>query len=55
LAVIILGSLMVGVAAGMITWIGSHNPYAAILVGGSTFGGSVMLLLAMAAYLTAGS
>ncbi|MEU8011806.1 hypothetical protein [Micromonospora parva] len=51
----ILVSLMVGIAAGVITWTGNRNPQASILVGGSTFGGSVLLLLAMAAFLTAGS
>jgi hypothetical protein len=55
LAVIILVSLMIGVAAGTITWFGNSDPYTAILAGGSTFGGCVLLLLAMAAYLTAGS
>ncbi|SCL26500.1 hypothetical protein GA0070616_3320 [Micromonospora nigra] len=55
LAVMILVSLMAGVAAGVIAWIGNLTPQAAILVGGSTFGGSVLLLLAMAGFLTAGS
>ncbi len=55
LAVIILVSLMIGVTAGVVTWISNRNPYAGILAGGGSFGGTVLLLLAMAAFLTAGS
>jgi hypothetical protein len=46
---------MVGVAAGVVTWISNHNPYAGILAGGGSFGGTVLLLLAMAAFMTARS
>jgi hypothetical protein len=46
---------MVGVAAGVVTWINNHNPYAGILAGGGGFAGTVALLLAMAAFLATGS
>jgi uncharacterized membrane protein len=55
LAVIIIVSLLVGVAAGVVTWISNRNPYTGILAGGGSFGGTALLLLAMAAFLTSGS
>ena len=54
LAVIIILSLLIGVGAGVVTWISNRNPFAGILAGGASFGGTAILLLAMAAFLTAG-
>jgi hypothetical protein len=34
LAVILIVALIVGVAAGVIAWIGNRSPYAGILAGG---------------------
>jgi hypothetical protein len=55
LAMITVFSLMAGAAAGVIAGISTHNPYAGILVAGSTFGGTVLLLISMAKFLNAGS
>ncbi|AVT37713.1 hypothetical protein C6W10_15990 [Plantactinospora sp. BB1] len=56
LAVIIAFSFMVGVAAGVLTAMGTRDPVAGILPGAGGFGGTVFfLLLAMAAFLVPAS
>lgn len=55
LAVILIAGLIVGIAAGVITWFGNRSPYAGILAAGGGFAGTVFLLLAMAAFLAAGT
>lgn len=54
LAVIVVLSLLVGVATGVVTWINNRNPYTGILAAGGSFGGTVLLLIAMLAFLTGG-
>ncbi|MEU1249128.1 hypothetical protein [Micromonospora arida] len=53
LAVIIVFSLMVGAAAGLLTGMSSRDPVAGIFTGAAGFTGTVLLLLAIAAFLTA--
>lgn len=55
LAVIVILGLFVRGAAGVITWINNRNPYAGILAAGGGFAGTVALLIAMAAFLAAGT
>ena len=38
-------ALLVGVAAGILAWLGGQDPPAAILIGGGAFGGTVTLAL----------
>lgn len=52
LAVIIIFSLMVGSAAGLLTGMSSKDPVDGILTGAASFTGTVLLLLAIAAFLT---
>jgi hypothetical protein len=38
-------ALFVGVAAGILAWLGGQDPPASILVGGAAFGGTVTVTL----------
>ena len=38
-------ALLVGVAAGILAWMGGQHPAAAVLTGGAAFGGTVALTL----------
>ncbi|MER5337843.1 hypothetical protein [Micromonospora sp. NPDC002717] len=49
---IIIFSLMVGAAAGLLTGMSSKDPVDGILTGAASFTGTVLLLLAIAAFLT---
>ena len=44
-ALCIILALIVGVAAGILAWLGGQHPPAAILIGGGAFGGTVTLTL----------
>jgi hypothetical protein len=44
-ALCILLALLVGVAAGILAWLGGQHPPVAILVGGGAFGGTVAVAL----------
>ncbi|WP_446212927.1 hypothetical protein [Micromonospora sp. IBSANI012] len=52
LAVIIVFSLMVGAAAGVLIWMSTRDPIRGIFTGAASFAGTVVLLLAMAAFLS---
>jgi len=55
LAVIIVFSIMVGAAAGLLTGLSARDPVTGILTGAGGFAGTVLLLLAIAAFLTPSS
>nr|AHE14651.1 hypothetical protein asmbl_10 [uncultured bacterium] len=42
---------MVGVAAGVLTWMSRRDPFGGILAGAGAFAGAVLLLLEIAAFL----
>ena len=44
-AICMMLALLVGVAAGILAWLGGQDPPAAILIGGGAFGGTVTLAL----------
>jgi hypothetical protein len=44
-ALCVLLALLVGVAAGVLAWLGGQQPPAAILIGGGAFGGTVTVTL----------
>lgn len=47
LAIAILAAVLVGAAAGLLSWAGGLNPPNAVLAGGGAFGGAVMLAVAL--------
>lgn len=55
LAIIMLTAMLVGVAGGLLAWIGGLNPPTAILTGGGAFGGTVLLVLTILRFQTAGA
>jgi hypothetical protein len=54
LAVMILFGLMVGTAAGLLSWAGGESPFTALRAGGASFAGSVLLLFAIFYFATHG-
>lgn len=46
-ALILLTAVIIGVGAGVLAWAGGANPPNAILVGGASFGGTALLILAV--------
>jgi hypothetical protein len=42
--VILVVGLLIGAAAGALTWLSTHSVPGAVLVGGGTFGGALKLL-----------
>lgn len=44
-ALCIMLALLVGVAAGILSWLGGQHPPGAILIGGGAFGGTVTVAL----------
>lgn len=46
LAISTLTAALVGAAGGLLAWVGGLNPPTAILTGGASFGGTVLLVLA---------
>jgi hypothetical protein len=55
LALMILFSLIVGAAAGLLVWAGGDNPFVAVLTGGGAFGATLLLLLAIFHFATTDS
>jgi hypothetical protein len=55
LALMIFFALAVGTAAGLLTWAGGDNAFVAVLTGGASFGGTLLLLIAVFHVATAGS
>jgi hypothetical protein len=51
----VIVALLVGTAAGVLTWIGNRNPYLGLLAAGGGFAGMVAVMLGMASFLGAGS
>ena len=49
----LLFSLIAGIFAGWLSWAAGQNPFAAALTGGGTFGGSMLLLLAIFHFIAA--
>jgi hypothetical protein len=47
LAITALSATLIGIAAGVLSWLGGLNPPTAILTGGGAFGGTVLLALAV--------
>ncbi|TKK90438.1 hypothetical protein FDA94_05415 [Herbidospora galbida] len=52
LAIILLTAVILGTAAGILAWMGGLPIALAILTGGSTFAGVIVVCLAVAAYLS---
>lgn len=55
LAVIVIVAILVGIAAGVLTWASNRNTYVGLLAAGGGFAGTVAVMLGMASFLTAGS
>ena len=55
LAVMILFSIILGSAAGLLAWLGDDNPFSAVLKGGATCGGALLLLLTIFRFATSGT
>ncbi|MEU4243946.1 hypothetical protein [Actinoplanes sp. NPDC026619] len=53
LALITLTAVIVGAAAGLLTWAAGNRPAGAVLAGGGTFGATVLVLLTVFAFMTA--
>ena len=54
LAITVLAAALTGAAGGLLAWAGGMNPPAAILTGGATFSGTVLLVITMLRF-TAGT
>ena len=54
LAITVLTAVLVGTAGGLLAWAGGMNPPTAILTGGGTFTGTVLLVLTVLRF-TAGA
>ena len=54
LALIVFFGFVVAVLAGLLSWAGGDNPFTAVLTGGGAFGATVLLLLAIFYFATAG-
>lgn len=52
LALMIITSLIVGMAAGMLSWAGGDNAFTAVRTGGASIGGSMLVLLAIFCFAT---
>ncbi len=52
LAITVLSAVLIGTAGGLLAWIGGLNPPTAILTGGGTFAGTVLLVLTMLRFTT---
>ena len=55
LAITVLTAALIGVAAGVLAWVGGLNPPTAILSGGATFGGTVLLVLTVLRFAASGT
>ncbi len=44
-ALFLMLALFIGVAAGILAWLGGQDPPASVLIGGSAFGGTVTIAL----------
>ena len=54
LALMILFALVAGLVAGLLSWAGGDNPFAAVQGGGAAFGGTVLVLFAIFNFATHG-
>lgn len=54
LALMIFFALVVGAVAGLLAWAAGNNPFAAVLKGEGSFGATVLVLLAVFYFATAG-
>ena len=52
LAIALLSAVLVGAAAGLLTWTGGANPANAVLAGGGAFGAATLLLLTVIQFAT---
>lgn len=52
LAAFLVLSLFAGAAAGFLIWAGGGNVPSAVVAGGASFGATLLLLLAIAAFIT---
>lgn len=54
LAITVLAATLTGTAGGLLAWAGGMNPPAAILTGGATFSGTVLLVITMLRFTAGG-
>jgi uncharacterized membrane protein len=55
LALMMVFSFVIGGAAGLLSWAGGDDPAHAVVTGGASFGGTVLVLLALFYFATNGS
>jgi hypothetical protein len=51
MAIIVIAAALIGVAGGMLSWLADSSVPSAFLTGGASFGGAVLLMLAVVYFL----